>query len=121
MSKTEQVLAKMIKLKEVLVEERAVLIQNDGEKLLEIISTKEEIMLNLSDFSEDEIDVDQLTEITGDIKELQETNLMLTEQSMSFTEQLISSIQKNVTKKNTYSKTGTFEKSGQTAFLDQSL
>ncbi|MEC6747103.1 hypothetical protein VXN63_01000 [Marinilactibacillus sp. XAAS-LB27] len=121
MSKTEQVLAKMFKLKEVLVEERAVLIQNDGEKLLELISTKEEIMLSLADFNEDEIDVDQLAVVTGEIKELQETNLMLTEQSMSFTEQLISSIQKNVTKKNTYSKTGTFEKSGQTAFLDQSL
>ncbi|MFC6465703.1 flagellar export chaperone FlgN [Marinilactibacillus sp. GCM10026970] len=121
MSKTEQVLAKMIELKEVLSEERAVLIQNDGERLLELISTKEEIMLSLADFDESEIEIEQLTAITGEIKELQETNLMLTEQSMRFTEQLISSIQKNVTKKNTYSKTGTFEKSGQTAFLDQSL
>ncbi|WP_208560886.1 flagellar export chaperone FlgN [Marinilactibacillus kalidii] len=121
MSKTTIVLTKMSDLKTLLLEERAVLIHNDGERLLELVSEKEALMLELASFDENEINIDELVEAAKEIKELQETNIMLTEQSLSFTEQLISNIQKNVTKKNTYSKKGTFEKSGQTAFLDQSL
>ena len=121
MSKTEQVLAKMLELKNLLIEERTVLIQHNGERLVELVQSKEVIMTALSAFDEADIDIDQLIDTTKEIKELQETNLMLTEQSLSFTEQLVSNIQKNVTKKNTYSKKGTFERTGQTAFIDQSL
>lgn len=121
MKKTEKVLSLMNELKNYLAEERTVLINNDGNRLLELINAKEEIMIELAQFDESEIEVEQLKEITFEIKELQETNVLLTEQSISFTDQLVSNIQKNATKKSTYSKKGTFDKTGQNAFIDQSL
>lgn len=121
MTRTEQVLSLMNKLKECLVEERTVLINHDGERLLELVNEKEEIMNALAQFDEADIEIEQLNKVATEIKALQETNVLLTEQSISFTEQLVSNIQKNATKKNTYSKKGTFEKTGQTTFVDQSL
>lgn len=121
MSRTEEVLSLMNTLKDYLVEERTVLINHDGERLLELVNAKEETMNALAQYDESEIEIEQLNGITLEIKSLQETNVLLTEQSISFTDQLVSNIQKNATKKSTYSKKGTFDKTGQNAFIDQSL
>jgi uncharacterized protein YoxC len=121
MSKTEEVLAFMMELRVLLEEERYVLINNQGDRLVEIVKKKEQLLEKLASFNDDEVEVAKLNDLSREIKHLQETNLTLTEQSMDFTQMLLENIQKNAQKNNNYSKKGTYEKSNQATFIDESL
>lgn len=122
MKTSEQVLAYLEDLKAVLLKEKTILIKNDGEKLQGIVQEKEDILVSLSAFSEDDFVEDEaLRTLSRDIKSLQETNLMLTEQSMRYTETILTHIKKTANKNNTYSKKGTFAQPKNSALLDQSL
>lgn len=122
MKTSEQVLAYLEDLKAVLLKEKTILIKNDGEKLPGIVQEKEDILVLLSAFSEDDFVEDEaLRTLSRDIKSLQETNLMLTEQSMRYTETILTHIKKTANKNNTYSKKGTFAQPKKSALLDQSL
>lgn len=121
MNKTEQVLNHLNGLKKVLLKEKTILIANDGAKLPEIIQEKEDIMVTLSTFSEDNVDLEKLSVLSREIKSLQETNLMLTEQSMRYTETMLEHIKKAAKQNNTYSKKGTFDQTKKSTLLDQSL
>lgn len=121
MSETDQVLSVMNELKVLLEDERETLIQNNGEHLVEIVQEKEELLERLAEFDEKNVNVNELLSLSHDIKEIQETNLLLTQQSLAYTEMLLQNIQKNSQKKNAYSKKGTFEKSEEATFLDESL
>lgn len=121
MSKTEEVLAHLSQLKEVLEREKSVLIENDAEKLPGIIQEKEDLMITLSKFSEDDVEVDKLSVLSREVKALQETNLMLTEQSIRYTETMLEHIKKAAKQNNTYSKKGTFDDTKKSTLFDQSL
>ncbi|MCC5889875.1 MAG: flagellar export chaperone FlgN [Alkalibacterium sp.] len=121
MSKTEQVINYLNQLKEVLLKEKTILIENDGAKLPEIIQEKEDIMVTLSAFSEENVEMEKLSVLSREIKSLQETNLMLTEQSMRYTETMLEHIKKAAKQNNTYSKKGTFDQTKKSTLLDQSL
>ncbi|MCC5895756.1 MAG: flagellar export chaperone FlgN [Alkalibacterium sp.] len=121
MTKTEQVIGLLHQLKDVLEKEKTVLIENDGAKLPEIIQSKEDIMIALSTFDEENVEMDKLSVLSREVKALQETNLMLTEQSLRFTETMLEHIKKAAKQNNTYSKKGTFDDTKKSTLLDQSL
>ena len=122
MKTSEQVLAYLEDLKAVLLKEKTILINNDGEKLPGIVQEKEDILVSLWAFSADDfVDDEAFRTLSRDIKSLQETNLMLTEQSMRYTETILTHIKKTANKNNTYSKKGTFAQPKKSALLDQSL
>ncbi|PRY77489.1 flagellar export chaperone FlgN [Alkalibacterium olivapovliticus] len=121
MSKTDQVIGLLNQLKDVLEKEKTVLIENDGAKLPKIIQDKEDIMISLSVFNEGDVEMDKLSVLSREVKALQETNLMLTEQSLRFTETMLEHIKKAAKQNNTYSKKGTFDDTKKSTLLDQSL
>ncbi|WP_423189129.1 flagellar export chaperone FlgN [Alkalibacterium sp. f15] len=121
MNQTNLVLAQMEKLKVLLEKEKNVLISNDGSKLNEIIQEKEDIMLTLAAFDQEDVEMNKLDVLSREIKQLQETNLILTEQSIQFTETMLNYIKKAANQNKTYSKKGTYEDSKKSTLLDQSL
>lgn len=121
MNKTEQILNYLEQLKALLLKEKAILIENNGAKLPEIIQAKEDIMITLSEFSEENVEMEKLSVLSREIKSLQETNLMLTEQSIRYTETMLEHIKKAAKQNNTYSKKGTFDQTKKSTLLDQSL
>ncbi|OJF93932.1 flagellar export chaperone FlgN [Alkalibacterium sp. 20] len=121
MTKTNQVLAEMEKLKALLLREKEVLIANQGAKLGEIIQEKEDIMLYLATFDQEDVEMTKLDVLSREIKNLQETNLVLTEQSIQFTETMLNYIKKAANQNKTYSKKGTYDDSKKSTLLDQSL
>lgn len=121
MSRTDDVLSLMNELKDLMEREKHVLIENDGAQLFEILEEKDSIIEKLTTFDDENVELEKLSDLSREIKELQETNLMLTEQSMAYTEVILNNIQKNAQKKNAYSKKGTIEKSDRPTFLDESL
>lgn len=121
MERTDEVLSLLNSLKEELEKEKKVLINNDGETLLEILQRKEELIEQLATFDDKDVELNKLSDLSREIKTLQKTNLLLTEQSLAYTETLLNNIQKNAQKKNAYSKKGTIEKNDQPTFIDESL
>lgn len=121
MNKTDQVVSYLNQLKDVLLREKTVLIENDAAKLPEIIQEKEDIMIMLSTFNEGDVEMDKLSVLSREVKALQETNLTLTEQSIRFAETMLEHIKKAAKQNNTYSKKGTFDDSKKSTLLDQSL
>lgn len=121
MNKTDQVIGLLNQLKDVLEKEKTVLIENDAVKLPEIIQKKEDIMITLSSFNEGDVEIDKLSVLSREVKLLQETNLVLTEQSISFTETMLGHIKKAAKQNSTYSKKGTFDDTKKSTLLDQSL
>lgn len=121
MTKTDQVLEEMEKLKALLEKEKQVLITNDGTRLIELIQQKEDVMLKLAAFDQKNVEMNKLDVLSREIKQLQETNLTLTEQSMQFTETMLNYIKKAANTNKTYSKKGTYDRSKKSALLDQSL
>ncbi|HEY4544106.1 MAG TPA: hypothetical protein VIG40_05630 [Tissierellaceae bacterium] len=111
----------------VLKEEKQALINNDLDLLVNIIKDKEEkvdILSNLisyNDFSDENENIKTLVE---EVKNLQETNFLLTEQAMSYHSNLMDSILKvleDTSKSNTYSKDGSYENSNQSTLIDKRI
>lgn len=121
MNATEQLLLQMQQLKTLLEEEQSIIINNDGKRLVEIVTQKEKMIEELAKVEEEDVEVEKLKSLSYEIKELQETNLILTKQSLSFTDQVLKTIQQNATKSNTYSKKGSTHDKTDPALLDQSL
>ncbi|MDN6291013.1 MAG: flagellar protein FlgN [Tetragenococcus koreensis] len=121
MSQTNQVIKEMEYLKMVLLDEKEVLIQNRGSELVEIIQKKEDSLLKLAAFDQEDVEMDKLDVLSREIKQLQETNLVLTEQAMQYTETMMTYIKKAANQNKTYSKKGTYDDAKQSALLDQSL
>lgn len=108
-------------LKEILIEEKEALIQNKGHIIEEIVIKKGQIIEEVDAAEIDDIDRDEMLGLIQEIKELQKTNAMLTQQAMEYANTFISAFQKEAQKKSTYSKEGRYEKNKSTGILDQSL
>ncbi|WP_028273277.1 flagellar export chaperone FlgN [Atopococcus tabaci] len=108
--------------KAVLLKEKEALIQNDGEAVQAIVKEKEAYVeaLNQAEWNDEEKDT--VRQLAMDIRELQETNLLLTKQAMKYTDTFLQAFQKEAKKKPiTYSKRGSYEQNSSAGLLDQSL
>ena len=101
-------LKKIIKL---LNEEKEALIQNNGDKIIEILDSKNKLIEKLSQFSGlDIIGNEKSIGLIQEINSLQEVNLLLTKQALSYQDVLMESISQNVqNNSNTYSAKGNYE------------
>jgi len=106
-----------------LKEEREALIKSDGDKVAEIVKKKENIIEDLSTFKGLDIREDKIImELIKEIDSLQEMNLLLTKQALSFQNALLESISKGVKASlNTYSAKGNYESNNKTGLVDQSV
>ncbi|MBM6614713.1 flagellar motor switch protein [Desemzia sp. RIT804] len=107
---------------ELLKTEKEALIQNDAEKVVEIVSKKQVFLETLETLTPDSFDDARLKEPLAEIKQLQETNLMLTKTALQFQETVLKAITQTVKSSgNTYSKKGYYKGNEQATLINQSL
>lgn len=120
MDKLVRLLESMIDLLE---EEKLALIRNDGEKINEILISKNEFIKNLENYRGKNLsDKEEVVALVNKIDELQETNLMLTNQAINYNNFLLDLV-KDMTKDKTggYSKDGKITESSNKNIVDQSV
>ena len=92
-------------------EEKEALIQNDGGKIIEIVKLKNKHIEKLSQFSGlDIIEDEKAINLIKEINSIQEVNLLLTRQALSYQEVLLDSISQSVQNNSkTYSAKGNYD------------
>lgn len=108
-------------LKDILLEEKEALINQENETIIEMIARKEAIIEKMETANLNEDKKAEVNELAKEVKNLQETNTLLTEQAMQYNETFLKAFQKEAQKNNTYSKEGNMKKPGSSGILDQSL
>ena len=106
-----------------LYEEKEALLHNDGNKVAEILENKKIYIENLTQLKGLDIEHNQkVMSLIHEINSLQEINLLLTKQALSYQEMLIESIAKNIQNRTTtYSQKGSFNITDNINFIDQSV
>lgn len=112
-----------------LKEEKEALIHNDASKIPELVEKKNEYVEVLSQYNLSQKDVtltkeeeSQLVKLVEEINLIQETNLLLTKQSLSYQNSLLEAIAKNIQNtSNTYSAKGDYQKSNNIGLVDQEV
>jgi len=107
----------------VLYDEKEALLDNDGHKVAEIVEIKNEYIEKLASFKGLDIaSNNKAMGIVEEINSLQEINLLLTKQALSYQDVLMESIAQNVKNlTNTYSPNGNNNTSSSINFIDQSV
>lgn len=102
-------------LMDILKEEKEALINNDSSAVAGLVERKIEIVSILENQSKEAVETDEeILKLVGAIKEIQETNLLLTKQALKFQENLIESIAENIKAvAETYSQKGEYKKQTQ--------
>lgn len=115
----------LYELKILLEDEKKALIKNDGSTVQNIVLEKESIVKRLSNFENvDPSNDEKINELVKEIRELQETNLLLTKQALSFQVGMLDLILENAesnSNSNTYSEKGTYYKNKGASFIDKSF
>lgn len=106
----------------ILSNEKKALINNDADKIVQLVEKKTEFVEKLDKYKGLDIAAnEEAMKLIKEINEIQEINLMLTKQAYSYNEVLMDSIAKNINKNNTYSPYGSSNKSNNVNFIDQSV
>lgn len=113
-------LKKIIKL---LKEEKEALVKNDGAKIVEIVEMKNKLIEKLSQFSGlDIVENEKSISLIREINSLQEVNLLLTKQALSYQEVLLESISQNVhNNSNTYSAKGSYDSTNEVNLINKKV
>lgn len=111
------------KILRLLQKEKKALIANDIEKLTEIINNKNESIERLAAYKGMDVkNIKEAMDIIGEINSIQELNLLLTKQALSFQEAILESISTNVNNaSNTYSNKGKYESAKEISLIDHSV
>ena len=117
-SKLASNLKELIKL---LKEEKEALIKNDGEKIAKLVETKSNYIEMLVEFKGLKMENnEEIIALVREIDSLQEVNLLMTKQALSYQNAILESIAKNVRTNNTYSSKGNYD-SKDINIIDQSI
>lgn len=120
MEELREILGDLIQL---LKEEKKALIQNDGNRVREIVLEKERYIDRISEFKAMDIEEDRgFMGLIEEINSLQELNLLLTNQALSYQNSILESILNNANGvANTYSANGNYAKESNINLIDQSV
>lgn len=123
MLKIDNLIKELKGLTGILYEEKEALLNNNGHEVAEIVEKKKEYIERLEGFKGLDIEGDErVMTLVDQINQLQETNLLLTKQALSYQEVLIESIAKNINNAHsTYSQKGGFNKPSSINLVDQSV
>ena len=122
MKKHIQALETLTNFKNILIEEKEALIKNDSAKVISVIAEKETFMEILPTLDTKGLNKEDLSRIVEEIKQLQETNLVLTKQALQYQEKMMEAITDSAKKSgSTYSKNGQYSAEKQSSIIDQSL
>lgn len=101
--------------------EQKILERNDGDALLEIIEQKESYIDGLGKFKGIDLEDEKIMNLIEEINSLQELNLLLTRQALSFQENFLASLKKAAKNSNTYSNIGNYERNSSTNILEREI
>lgn len=104
-----------------LKEEEKVLIKNDGDALFEIIEKKDKYIKDLEKYKGIDLEDESIMDLIGEIDSLQELNLLLTRQALSFQENFLDSLSKAAKNSNTYSNIGNYEKNDSVNIIEKDV
>ena len=122
MSQQKSVFNLLTEFVDLLKSEKEALIHNDAEKVVAIVTQKQTFLEILETLTPASFDDASLKEPLAEIKQLQETNLMLTKTALQFQETVLKAITKTVKSSgNTYSKKGYYKGNEQATLINQSL
>lgn len=122
MNAQQEVFNTLKEFKRVLLAEKEALIRNDSAKVVAVIAEKENFMEVLPTLDTSGLKKEDLSGIVTEIKNLQETNLLLTQQAVQYQEKMMEAITNSVkTSNTTYSKSGSYSAEKQATIIDQSL
>lgn len=107
----------------VLNKEKQVLIRNDAMALTDIVEKKNDLIRKIESFREMDFSGNQeIRKLVAEIDTLQETNMLLTRQALSYHDAILKSLSKNNTSKyNTYSAKGQMGSQKEVSIVDQSV
>lgn len=130
--KMSDMIAPLEKLQELLLEEKALLIRNEGHRLGELVQRKVDLMKQIGhgggasgdgrlEYTAQERDV--FNGLLAKIRELQETNMLLTRQSLHYTNTILDALQQAVDPGESYGKDGSRarESDRRSSLIDQSV
>ncbi len=135
MASNKEIYNHLNSLLKLLQEEKEALIHNDVLKVAELVEKKSELIEKISKLEVIPAPVEEsahviptvveespLLKIINEINSIQETNLLLTKQSISYQNVLLESISKNIQNmSNTYSAKGNYQKANNTYLYDQEV
>ena len=122
MSRNKTIFELLTEFVDLLKSEKEALIHNDAEKVVEIVNQKQTFLEVLETLTPTSFEDDTLKAPLVEIKQLQETNLMLTKTALQFQETVLKAITKTVKSSgNTYSKKGYYKGNEQATLINQSL
>lgn len=122
MSQHKTIFELLVEFVELLKSEKEALIQNNAAQVAEIVTEKQVFLEMLEKLTPASFNDVTLNEPLAEIKQLQETNLMLTKTALEFQETVLKAITKTVKHSgNTYSKKGYYKGNEQAALINQSL
>lgn len=122
MSQQKNVFNLLTEFVDLLKNEKEALIHNEAEKVVEIVTQKQTFLDVLETLTPVSFDDASLKEPLAEIKQLQETNLLLTKTALQFQETVLKAITKTVKSSgNTYSKKGYYKGNEQATLINQSL
>lgn len=122
MSKKTTALNTLIQFKTVLMDEKNALIKNDSAKVKALVEEKQTFLDRLPTLTTEGLKKEDLIGVVEEIKNLQQTNLVLTQQVISYQEMMMKAIATGVKKgSSTYSKRGDYSAAQQANLIDQSL
>ncbi|MFL2100367.1 flagellar motor switch protein [Desemzia sp. FAM 23989] len=122
MSQQKSVFNLLTEFVDLLKSEKEALIHNEAEKVGAIVTQKQTFLEILETLTPTAFDDASLKEPLAEIKQLQETNLMLTKTALQFQETVLKAITQTVKSSgNTYSKKGYYKGNEQATLINQSL
>jgi chlorite dismutase len=123
MSSQKKLSAVLRELLKVLEEEKQVLIKSDAAALAQIVEKKNVLAGRIGEFKGMDFSGDsELKDLAEQIGLLQETNLLLTKQALSYQEQILKALAKNNTSRySTYSSKGQMNGQKEVSIVDQSV
>jgi hypothetical protein len=107
----------------ILYDEKEALLNSDGHKVAEIVEGKKQYIEKLASYKGIKIEENsKILNLVEEINSLQEINLLLTKQALSYQEVLLDSIARNVQAlTHTYSNKGNYDSSNSINLIDQSV
>ena len=104
-------------------EEKKALVNNDVDKVTEIVNKKNQLIEKLGAFKGMDVENSkEAMDLIGRIDSMQELNLLLTKQALSYQNAVLESISQNINNlSNTYSSKGTYENANNINIIDQSV
>jgi hypothetical protein len=123
MSSSKKLAAVLKDLIKVLNDEKRVLIKSDAAALDGLVEKKNDLIVKIQEFRGEDFSGDEeIRKMVSQIDALQETNMLLTKQALSYQKQILKALAKNNTSKyNTYSSNGHLYGQKEVSIVDKSV